>query len=286
MKIKLILALCSIVILLSQDRSVIFYTGLPVGSDGHDIYFDGEIGNAVADRFTPVNDYVLEAFSVWCGYSSDGGHLTAQIRDDIDGVPGNVMGEWTINLLPGQELGFEYLTSTVSDCINLISYQNYWLVLQASDTTTQAVWQYPESTYYTFTTSSDGGNTWTVPESGQVGAAKVWAEQIYVYDPEYLSGDVNFDITVDILDIVLTVGYILGDIEFDGDQIMSADMNHDLSVDILDIVLIVDVILNGPEPMPDYSLEDINPNSPYFGVDIGPSYFDGYVSGYYFGKAG
>ena len=38
--------------------------------------------------------------------------------------------------------------------------------------------------------------------------------------------------------------------------------------------------------MPDFLLEDINPNSEYFGLEIGPSFFTGQVSGYYFGKAG
>lgn len=282
----IILTLCVPALLFTQERSIIFYTGLPEGTEGHNIYFDGETGNTVADKFTPVNDYVLEAFSVWCGYTSNGGNITAQIRDDNDGYPGSILGEWAIDLLPDAESGAEYFTSTVSDCINLISLENYWIVLHATDSTTQAIWQYPASTYYTFTSSSDGGNSWDEPESGQVGAAKVWAEQILVYEPEMMSGDVNFDLTVDILDIVMIVGYILDNQEFDDNQMIASDLNHDSSIDILDIVLMVEIILSGPEPMPNFSLEDINPNSPYFGEDIGPSFFEGYVSGYYFGKAG
>ena len=32
-----------------------------------------------------------------------------------------------------------------------------------------------------------------------------------------------------------------------------------------------------------YSLEDINPSSPTFGIDIGPSYFENQVTIHYFG---
>ena len=42
------------------------------------------------------------------------------------------------------------------------------------------------------------------------------------------------------------------------------------------------------EPVYDWALEDINPNSEYYGQDIGPSTFvdNDFVSVYYFGKAG
>ena len=42
---------------------------------------------------------------------------------------------------------------------------------------------------------------------------------------------------------------------------------------------------NSPE-YADFSLEDINPNSPSYGSLIGPSFYNGYVSSYYFGDQG
>ena len=56
-------------------------------------------------------------------------------------------------------------------------------------------------------------------------------------------GDINFDGSLDVLDIVGIVSYILGDIEFTDDQITEADINCDLSIDVLDIVGIVTIIL-------------------------------------------
>jgi hypothetical protein len=52
-----------------------------------------------------------------------------------------------------------------------------------------------------------------------------------------------FDGIVDILDIVRIVNYILGNLEFNDDEIAAADYNTDDIIDILDIVQIVNYIL-------------------------------------------
>ena len=57
-------------------------------------------------------------------------------------------------------------------------------------------------------------------------------------------GDVNQDYTLDVLDIVLIVEIILGDINPTPNQITSADYNLDGSIDILDVVQTVDCILS------------------------------------------
>jgi hypothetical protein len=41
-----------------------------------------------------------------------------------------------------------------------------------------------------------------------------------------------------------------------------------------------------PQQSSDFTLQDINPVSDYYGLDIGPSFFSGQVSCYYFGKQG
>ncbi len=56
--------------------------------------------------------------------------------------------------------------------------------------------------------------------------------------------DVNQDGSVDVLDVVLVVGIILGDIEPTQQQLDDSDLNDDGSVDVTDIVLLVDWILN------------------------------------------
>ena len=65
---------------------------------------------------------------------------------------------------------------------------------------------------------------------------------LYVGDA-LLLGDVNGDDTLNVLDIVQIVNYVLGTIEFSDSQILSADVNGDGLVNVLDIVTLVNMIL-------------------------------------------
>lgn len=59
------------------------------------------------------------------------------------------------------------------------------------------------------------------------------------------NGDVNLDGHLDILDVVLIVGYILDTAEFSVEQICIADRNEDGDINILDVVAVVGEILDG-----------------------------------------
>ena len=58
-----------------------------------------------------------------------------------------------------------------------------------------------------------------------------------------MMGDVNFDDTLNVLDVLQVVNYTLGNLEFSDDQIAVADMNNDTGINVLDIVQIVNIIL-------------------------------------------
>lgn len=60
---------------------------------------------------------------------------------------------------------------------------------------------------------------------------------------DYVLGDINSDLTIDILDVVLIVSIILGTLEPSDIQFLSADINTDGIVNILDVVQIVNIIL-------------------------------------------
>ncbi len=79
--------------------------------------------------------------------------------------------------------------------------------------------------------------------SGKEDLINIYAQSRTLGDPFCHSGDVNFDGSLDILDIVSIVGYILGNIEFSDNQVCAADYNADSNVDILDIVGAVAEIL-------------------------------------------
>ena len=65
-----------------------------------------------------------------------------------------------------------------------------------------------------------------------------------VPDGTMLSGNVNLDGGINILDAVTMVSYLLGDLEFNQQQLVNADMNNDGTINILDIVQIVNIILD------------------------------------------
>ena len=70
----------------------------------------------------------------------------------------------------------------------------------------------------------------------------------YIGEPEddefvvELYGDVNFDGYLDITDIILVVGFILGG-EPTEEQFLTADMNQDGTLNILDVIDVVSGIL-------------------------------------------
>jgi thermolysin len=72
--------------------------------------------------------------------------------------------------------------------------------------------------------------------------SNAWAS-VGVGDPLFL-GDVNDDSIINIQDIILIVGILLGSYEPNEDQLINADINQDNIIDVLDIVLIINIIFN------------------------------------------
>jgi hypothetical protein len=66
----------------------------------------------------------------------------------------------------------------------------------------------------------------------------------YLDEFNYTSGDVNDDGSIDILDLVVIMNYILGNIELSNTSSLAADLNEDNIINIQDIILIINMILN------------------------------------------
>ena len=62
-------------------------------------------------------------------------------------------------------------------------------------------------------------------------------------DYNMLPGDINFDEIVNILDIVLIVNIVLGNMEPTPSEWSAANVNGDGLVNILDVILIINIIL-------------------------------------------
>ena len=59
-----------------------------------------------------------------------------------------------------------------------------------------------------------------------------------------LPGDVNQDNTLDILDVIMDIGHIIGDTSLNQSETIIADINYDINLDVLDVVAIVDIVLD------------------------------------------
>lgn len=63
------------------------------------------------------------------------------------------------------------------------------------------------------------------------------------YPPTIIMGDINLDMQLNILDVVIMVGYVLDNIVFSEMQEFLGDLNGDENIDVIDIVVIIDYIL-------------------------------------------
>ena len=60
----------------------------------------------------------------------------------------------------------------------------------------------------------------------------------------YIPGDLNQDTIIDILDLVIVINFILGDMELSNIQLFAADINEDTIINIQDVIMIINMILN------------------------------------------
>ena len=72
-----------------------------------------------------------------------------------------------------------------------------------------------------------------------------WNIQCTNFPDSEISGDINQDGSLDVIDIVSAVGFIIDTTEPTDEQLVYADTNTDGNLDVLDIVLMVSIILNG-----------------------------------------
>jgi len=269
--------------LTGQDRSLIFTTGSPNGTEGYTIQWDGTSGQSVSDRIYINSNMVLEALKIYATQVTEPAMATVILQADNNNSPGEEIYSWEVDVSAETHGNNYFLIITTDLCIYLDEGNYYWLTLHAADTESQITWLYSNNATFTYTTSTNQGTNWEPVITGNCGALSVWAEYIYEPEVDEMIGDINADGDVNILDVVLLANAVLT-----GNYLSEGDINGDGMNNVLDIVGMVNIILDGPptEQLPVWAYEDINMNSDYFGEMIGPETFNGNVSLYYFGKAG
>ena len=283
MNSKVILLLLVLSPLLGQDRSLIFTTGSPSGTEGYTIEWDGTSGQSVSDRIYINSNMVLEALKIYATQVTEPAMATVILQADNNNSPGEEIYSWEVDVSAETHGNNYFLIITTDLCIYLDEDNYYWLTLHAANTESQITWLYSNNATFNYTTSTDQGTNWESVITGNCGALSVWAEYIYEPEVDEMIGDINADGDVNILDVVLLANAVLT-----GNYLSEGDINGDGMNNVLDIVGMVNIILDGPptEQLPVWAYEDINMNSDYFGAMIGPETFNGNVSLYYFGKAG
>jgi hypothetical protein len=226
---------------------------------------------------------VLEALKIYATANTEPAMARVLFQEDNEGVPGEEIYSWDVDVSEETHGNNYFLIITTDLCIFLDEGNYYWLTLHAADTESQINWIYSNNATFTYTTSSDQGENWEQVETGNCGSLSIWAEYIYEPDVEDQVGDINFDGSVNVLDVVILANAVLT-----SENLPAGDINGDGVNNVLDIVGLVNIILTGPPAvqLPTWDYIDINSNSNYFGQLIGPDTFNGNVSLYYFGKAG
>ena len=79
--------------------------------------------------------------------------------------------------------------------------------------------------------------------TGKQDLVNIYAQSITMDESGCVLYDVNLDGSVDVLDIVVTIGIILNTVDSTPDQQCAADVNEDSAIDVLDIVTIISYIL-------------------------------------------
>ena len=264
---------------------MIFSTGSPSGTEGYTIEWNGSSGQSVSDRIFISENMVLEALRIYAQANTEPAMAKVLLQADNGGIPGEEIYSWDVDVAEENHGSNSILIVTTDLCIYLDEGNYYWLTLHATDTDSQITWLYSNNATFTYTTSSDQGENWNSAITGNCGSLSVWAEYIYVYEPngEETIGDVNIDGNVNVLDVVILANYVLS-----GENLSTGDINGDGTCNVLDIVELVNIILHGSPTvqLPSWDYVDINTNSNYFGQLIGPDTFYGNVALYYFGKAG
>ena len=283
MNLKAIILLLVLSPLLGQDRSLIFTTGSPSGTEGYTIEWDGTSGQSVSDRIYINSNMVLEALKIYATQVTEPAMATVILQADNNNSPGEEIYSWEVDVSAETHGNNYFLIITTDLCIYLDEDNYYWLTLHAADTESQITWIYSNNATFNYTTSTDQGTNWEPVITSNCGALSVWAEYIYEPEVDEIIGDINADGDVNILDVVLLANAVLT-----GNYLSEGDINGDGMNNVLDIVGMINIILDGPptEQLPVWAYEDINMNSDYFGEMIGPETFNGNVSLYYFGKAG
>jgi hypothetical protein len=164
----------------------------------------------------------------------------------------NVSGVQRGANLPASGWNFSYVINHLAgeDVINIVAFGNGSTALPPGTYTDLIRFNYGTVDISTLTGSSsisfsDVLGSTPLGVDAHISAGP--AQTVNIVNQVY-HGDVNNDGVLDILDMLLIVDHILGNITLTGDQFLRADINTDGSVNVQDLALLQNYILTGTLP--------------------------------------
>ena len=82
----------------TQDRSLIFSTGSPNGTEGYTIEWDDTSGQSVSDRIYISGNMVLEALRIYAQANTEPAMAKIILQADNEGIPGEEIYSWDIDV--------------------------------------------------------------------------------------------------------------------------------------------------------------------------------------------
>lgn len=139
----------------------------------------------------------------------------------------------TLTVEPGVEITFIYGGGGPHPMTSDSNSPMYFPTVTVTSSNPTAVFTLNDEGTYTFHCATNPGNS------------NLWGTIIIESsEPEIYYGDVNFDNTVNVLDIVNVVNDILGVSPLSEESFIPADVNLDGIINVIDILNIVNIIVN------------------------------------------
>ena len=134
---------------------IIKYDNKIMTCDNFDLFSNDNIAIAYGNVIIKDSNSYMKAENV------DAANVKISIREDNNGVPGNLvsdLSEWEhqVDLLHQ----FNYNLIVTTDLCIYLEEGYYWWVIEAGDELTQATWIYSNGPFFNIATTDNGGTNW------------------------------------------------------------------------------------------------------------------------------
>ena len=185
-------------------------------------------------------EWTIDSVSYSGNYSAKSGTISHNQTSELS-IELNILNE-------GQTSFWAKTSSEQSGTGNIYDYLEFYIDDEAADLNIGGELDWTE--YTVDIPVGEHSLRWVYQKDGaqSLGQDCAWLDRIVFPTGSILPlnidfGDANLDGSISILDVILSVNYVIGHIDFSIEQAQNADMNLDGIVNIYDVLLLVDAVL-------------------------------------------